>query len=256
MTMARVLVLPILCVVIETAIHRADPRLEKKLVIHLLDWHHVGRETFTSDQAYRQHLDDVESIQAEQIGILRSLAGRHGVRTVYLEGLTVQGLPQWRERLAMLQGAEQELQRYRQMMADIDDDLAEFAEQADSDDFRSLAVARALLAKLAEETRIELLRIGAVGRLEIARELTALPLEDEQAHQASKPTLEGGELVIPSQAARESAMVRRLLDAPGPVVFVVLGGGHDLGKRLNSTARYVRVNCDAYKEAAGAREGR
>ena len=83
-------------------------------------------------------------------------------------------------------------------------------------------------------------------------------LDDAEALKAAEPRWLGGKLAPDHRAnqASEDAMAKRLAQAKGPLVVVLLGGAHDLGEALSGhapKARYVRLTTKAYREASGER---
>jgi len=87
---------------------------------------------------------------------------------------------------------------------------------------------------LLHEQRRRRLQIGAAGQLLMSGELTdVVPLDDEETHQAANP-IRGEKVVLSLReiAAREEAIVARLIAGDEPVSVIVLGAGHDLGRLL------------------------
>jgi hypothetical protein len=84
-------------------------------VIHVCDWHYLPRDVFAADlqtsadysgdeigRHYEQHLDDVEAVQAEQIKQLRGLIRQHGLKRIWVEGLTEDDMPAFRALVSLL----------------------------------------------------------------------------------------------------------------------------------------------------------
>jgi hypothetical protein len=84
-------------------------------LIHLRDWHHVPRDLFALelggqgavteeeiDLRYQEHLLQVELVQLEHLALLRCLARRHGLRRVHIEGMTPEGVNNFREMVGAL----------------------------------------------------------------------------------------------------------------------------------------------------------
>lgn len=97
------------------------------------------------------------------------------------------------------------------------------------------------------QQRIDLLRLGAAGRLLLAGEVeTVMPLEDAALHEAANPVGDESAVVIDAAAmeAREDAHVRSAI-AAGPCAVIVLGAAHDLSDNVRrialETCEYVRV---------------
>ena len=90
------------------------------------------------------------------------------------------------------------------------------------------------LQDLLDEQHQRRLQIGAAGQLLMNGELAEIvPLDDDATHRAANPLRDGR--VVQSEkaiAAREEAMVARLLASDEPVTVIVLGAGHDLGSLL------------------------
>lgn len=84
------------------------------------------------------------------------------------------------------------------------------------------------------QNRLDLLELGAAGRLVVKGDLkTLLPTEDSKAFEAADPVRADGTVVFDKKAdeARENAIVRNLLKSDG-VAVIVLGGAHDLADNL------------------------
>src|SRR5208283_4725144 len=90
-------------------------------IVHLRDWHFVPKDlyaldmrdshgrTLSTDEIDRLHeelLLEVEAVQLEQMSLLRCLIRHHGLRTVFCEGLTKNDLPNYHEKIAVLQDME------------------------------------------------------------------------------------------------------------------------------------------------------
>jgi hypothetical protein len=68
----------------------------------------MPRKLHEGSEPYEHHLTDVAAVQGEQIPLLRHLTGRHGLKAVYLEGLTTETVPAYREKVATLWGAAEQ----------------------------------------------------------------------------------------------------------------------------------------------------
>jgi hypothetical protein len=106
-----------------------------------------------------------------------------------------------------------------------------------------------------EQHRLDLLQIGAAGRLYLSGELKAVEaLDDADALAASKPQIVDGKLQLEVLAEeREDAQVRRLV-AHGPVTVAIFGGGHDLSDNVETLTdrcgEYIRICTTKYIEFA------
>lgn len=251
-------------------VERYGPERPTHRIIHLLDWHYVSKDDYAADlrsqaeagapptdaeigQAYAEFLDEVEAVQAEQLAIMRHLIEHHGLRRVYVEGLTERDVVAWKAKLRGLKevAAEMaELQAVRDGLAAMVAEDGNDTSDGDSvvgirneDDRDFIRRVDALL----EQHRREMLQIGAPGRLYTIGELEdLLPLEDEAAYKAANPL--GGTVRFDPAAieARQDAMLGRMLGG-GPFAFVVLGGANDLADNARKLRRgdveYVKVWC-------------
>ena len=201
-------------------------------IIHILNWHDLELEHFTADmlaagdepagewgleQAYDQHLDEVEAPQDEQIEFLRALVDRHGVQAVYQEGLAPEDMERFQERIDVVWRA---VERMPDTVENPIDEL------------------------IRHELRTDLLLMGAAVRLWLEVEAPEiLPVEDKALYEAANPVVDGQvQWDDEANEGREDAIVRKLLERP--VSVVILGGGHDLSdniERLAPACGYVRV---------------
>jgi hypothetical protein len=190
----------------------------------------------------------VEGVQIDQEAALRCLA-RHGLRSVFVEGLTEQGLADFRSRVEAVRRPLRALAEVRALIRRME------ARGADADAER-LAKARALSAELQAvlaAQRAELLQLGAAARLLAEGDLAdVLPLDDAALLEAARPVAASGKAALggPEQQAREDAIVRNARSR-GPVALVILGGGHDLTgsvRRVRPDCEYVRVAVGSYPE--------
>jgi hypothetical protein len=235
----------------------------RRRLIHLLDWHFVPRDAFAADvraggkplseddinALYADHLLTVEDVQLHQEAALRCLA-RHGLQSVFVEGLTEQGLADFRGRVDAVRKPLRALADVRALIRRME------ARGADADAER-LSRARAAEAELVaflSAQRLELLDLGAAARLLAEGDLEDVaPLDDAALLEAARPVAAGGKANLggPEERAREDAMVRAAL-ARGPFALVVLGGGHDLTESVLRVAgaecEYVSVTVGSYPE--------
>lgn len=178
----------------------------------------------SDDLQFAAFLDDVEDIQREQVTILRDLIAEHGIKAVYLEGVTDANVDLFRSRVKEL--------------AEIDATALELALH-NTDDFGERAAAMVSL----EAYERDILETGAVGQLVMTGEIEVLPLDDEALMDAADPTKNGWRFDGADNDAREAAMVKRLL-AGGPVVVVVLGQAHDLRSELVAACPTCRLEVE------------
>lgn len=214
-------------------------------IIHIADYHLVSHEDFAADlrdqnpdisdgeigKQYAKFLDDVETIQNEQIAILRGLIREHGIKAVFMEGVTDANVGKFRGAVKEL--PELDLPELHRKMTQTED----FAEQA-------------LLLVTIDEHRAKLLELGAVGHLMRTGQLEdVIPLEDTYLMEAADPTKNGFQFDGKANEKRERGMARRLMGG-GPVAVVILGGGHDLSDDLRDY-RFEVIVPEAYRATAG-----
>lgn len=213
----------------------------KRQIIHVLNWHYVEREPFVAEirqeakkagvtlsdddieQNWNGFLSEVESVQAEQMRLLRSLAKSHQIKRVFIEGLI-------QEEVERFEGLSVKVAEHRPRKSDTP--LAQ------------------LLAEIHRENK---LLIGAAGQLLGKGELEkVLPADNKKRLEAANPVKEDGQVKfdIGANERREDAIVRNLLAAGLPVKVLVLGGAHDLADNLKQSGHedveYVRVELKAY----------
>ena len=232
-------------------------RVEKPThrIVHLRDWHFINRDAFGVDAQnssenelteeeishhYGHFLLQVDAIQTEQLAILRRLIKDHGLKRIFVEGLSADEMPNYLERVAIFRDLEQ-------------NQIPKLRKQLDE--------ARALKAKdieqqameMLDEQGVRLLHIGAAGRLLVAGEIDeVLPLEDSVLHEQADP-ITGNKINfnMDKVKAREDAQVKAVLDK-GPFGLVILGGSHDLSdsvRRLTQgRCEYIQVTTKRFKE--------
>jgi hypothetical protein len=225
-------------------------------IIHLKNWHVVPKELFAADlrdladepvsdneidRLYEKHLDNVESLQKEQIRLLRHFIQNHGLKRVYYEGLTDEDKPLFEMKIETYASTQND-------SAEITRDVEEMLAEADDPELRRQ------LEGVLRGRRMFLLEMGAVGQLLMTGELEdVLPVEDAQLFEKANPLSKDGHIELKSETieAREDAMVKKMLDG-GPFAFVVLGGGHDLSdniERLGSgSCEYLTVETGRYSQ--------
>jgi hypothetical protein len=222
-------------------------------IIHLRDWHYVPLDLFAldvrqqlgrtvSDEAierlYQKHLLEVELIQIEQGVLLRCLVKHHGLRQVLVEGLTPQGLSNYKEIVAALRDMNGQVAEMQKMWANLKDDAAAIDE-------------------MARDHRRRLLEYGAAVQLEITREIEVMPLDDGDLLERAKPVARAGKMQLgpASREARRDVQVKAAMNS-GACSFIILGGDHDLSegvRRLGGGAdEYVRVTTSSYKQVSGS----
>ncbi|MEQ9009518.1 MAG: hypothetical protein RLP12_16680 [Ekhidna sp.] len=206
---------------------------EPNVIIHILNYHYVTPEVFEADlkeqdstitqkqieMQYSDFLKKVESAQKEQVKILRRMINRYSLRGVYIEGLTEKNHKDTIRFIVTLKKYEKE-------------------KTPPESDFDRLVEA---------QNKIDLLELGAAGRLVVKGELnTLLPAEDSEAFEAAKPVRSDGKVKFDMKAneRREDAIVRNLLKG-SRVVVITLGKDHDLHdniRRLSPKVRYRRLD--------------
>ncbi|QGJ70607.1 Hypothetical protein PBC10988_23050 [Planctomycetales bacterium 10988] len=74
--------------------------------------HHITEEIRTDgEQAFQEHLDQVERVQEEQREILKGLIEKHRLKVIYLEGLTEEDLPIFQAILAAMKRRPEKIPR-------------------------------------------------------------------------------------------------------------------------------------------------
>jgi hypothetical protein len=242
-------------------------------IIQVCDWHFVDpelfrlemlatlRRTLTAEEGelmYQEHLLQVELVQVQQTALLRCLAKHHGLKTVHIERLTAEGVPEFKTRVAALKEADPHQDELRGQLVEVRDLLKQMADagNAGSERYTKAQTIEREVADLLEHHRLELLELGAVARLLVSGELQQVsPLDDAKLLDAAKPRLHNGQ-VVPDPAAkakRQGAMAKALLKT-GPVVVAVVGGSHDLTDALNRQGaagiEYLRLTVQSYKDLA------
>src|SRR5262249_14644377 len=136
---------------------------------------------------YREFLLEVELVQLEQAALLKCLAQHHGLRRVLFEGLTAEEAKLYREKVADLHAAGPALREQREEAQRLLKGMAKAGKQESERYAKALALEKAALALLAEH-RLDVLRLGAPGRLLAGREVEeVLPLDDARLLDAAKP---------------------------------------------------------------------
>jgi hypothetical protein len=237
-------------------------------VIQLRDYHFVPRDLFnmevlalmsrtpTAEEAellYQEHLLQVELVQVQQVAVLRCLIKHHGLKTVHIERLIAEGVPEFKTRIAALKEADPHQDELRRQLAEVQALLKKLAGEgkAGSERYAKAQAVEKEIVELLEHHRLELLELGAVARLLVSGELQCvLPLDDAKLLDAARPRLHNGQ-VVPDPAAkakRQDSMAQTLLKA-GPVAVAILGGSHDLTEALRQEAagvEYLLVSVRVY----------
>jgi hypothetical protein len=171
----------------------------------------------------------------EQPAALAALARHHGLERVLAEGLTTDGLEEFRDVMDRMRTTDRELAGLRKQRAGLKANAAAL-DQA--------------IVQLVRGHRDQLLPYGAVGRLAIDQAVDVVPLDDEAALMPALP-------IRPDPAkldARHEAQVRAAL-ASGPVAVIVLGASHDLSAAVaklgSGTTEYIQVTTRAVERFAG-----
>ncbi|QDU08150.1 hypothetical protein [Gimesia aquarii] len=205
---------------------------EPKTIIHILNYHYVSPEVFAADlkdqdstitqeqidKQYFEFLKRGGSLQKEQVKLLRRLIKRYKLKSVYIEGLTEKN---YKDTMRFIET----LKKYDKTKTPPESDFDRLVEA---------------------QNKIDLLELGAAGRLVVNGELeTLLPAEDSEAFEAANPVRSDGKVVFDKKAdeKREDAIVRNLLKGSG-VVVITLGENHILGdniQRLSPGVKYRRV---------------
>jgi hypothetical protein len=243
-------------------------------LVQLRDWHYVTKEWFAKDMhlgagrppmasdfdlRYQDFLVGVEQVQMEQMATLRCLIKYHDLKRVYIERLTPEQMPAFKDKIAALREAEPHQDALRKRSKDawvLVEQWAADGETATARHAKALALALEIAGML-EQHRLAMLEIGAAGRLLVSGELEeVLPLDDAELLDAAGPVLANGKLAFDplKVAARQDAMVQRAL-AKDHAAVIVLGGSHDLTDSVRGVVgegcEYIRVTGHAFREYAG-----
>jgi hypothetical protein len=229
-------------------------------LVHLLDWHFVPRELLAvdflaatghamTDADYDQHLDDVEAVQREHTATLAALTSRHGLRRVFVEGLTEADLAGLPAKLAALREAQSQQAELASQLAEA---RTRHATGGLTEHLALLLVIETDILGMPAAHRRDRLRLGAAFALHLAGRLDAVaPLDDAGLLEAANPVQADGTIRLNTVAndRREDAMVSNALKA-GPVAVIVCGGSHDLAAAVRRIAgqdcEYARVASPAY----------
>lgn len=198
---------------------------EPTKVIHILNSHYVSRDDYaadlksstgkplTNDQINREYLtliDDVRTIQKQQMKLLRGLITKHNLKAVYVEKLTE------KNHKGILDFLES-MKKYKRTRKPSKDRLDRLIEA---------------------QHQLDLLHVGATARLVVSGELKKIvPAEDSKAMEAANPVRPDGTVVFDLKIAhaREDELARNLIKADG-VVVIILGRGQTWLITLNESA--------------------
>jgi hypothetical protein len=243
---------------VEVLVSAANP---KHRIIHIGDWPYVPKDRYAPElrkagltpeeveEGYREFLDDVERVQQEQERLLAHLVAAHGLRRVLHEGLTPEQAGLYRQKVEAARVAgpalREQLGKARARLKGLKEGTEEHQ--------KALGLQRQALSLLREH-RLEVLRLGAPGRLLARGEVEVLPLDDAGLLGGAKPPRGGGaEPVSAKTRARQDGQVRAAL-ASGPCAVLILSGGQDLSdsvRRLGGrAAEYLRVTMAAHASGA------
>ncbi len=229
-------------------------------IVHLRDWHLITRDSFAIDarntsekelteeeinQLYSEFLLQVGAIQTEQLAILRQLIKDHGLKRIFVEGLSSEEVPSFLELVGMFRDLEQnQIPKLRKQLEEARELKADKIEQQALD--------------MLDEHGVRLLQIGAAGRLLLAGEIEeVMPLENSVLYDNADP-ITGNKIRFDRDRvkAREDAQVKAVLDN-GPFGLVILGGSHDLSESVSRLSHgrceYIQVTTNRFREFALAR---
>jgi hypothetical protein len=237
-------------------------------IVHLRDWHFVPKELYALDmkhaterelsqeeidRLHRELLLEVEVVQLEQMALLRCLIKHHSLKHIYCEGLTANGLPNYKEKVAVLKDMEEkQINELRRQLAEV----REIQKRADpkSDRHDPAKKIEAEITAMIDQHHLRLLELGAPGRLLIAGEIEeVLPLDDAGLLESAKPMTPEGKIRLDPEKlkARRDAQVKGVLNKGG-FGLIVLGGSHDLSENVRRLGQgrsdYLRVTTRRFKE--------
>ncbi|MBY0514855.1 MAG: hypothetical protein K2P78_13190 [Gemmataceae bacterium] len=239
-------------------------------IVHLRDWHFVPKDLYALDmktatgreltgdeidRLHRQLLVDVDAVQSEQMALLRCLIKHHGLKRLYCEGLTARDVPNYKEKIAVLREMDRtQISELRKQLAEVRELLNDIG--PNSEGHGAVKKIEAEVCGLIDDFRLQLLELGAPGRLLIAGEIDdVLPLDDADLLDRAKPVTPEGKVRIDMEKvkARNDAQVKAVMEKGG-VGLIVLGGAHDLSdsvRRLGQgRCEYVRVTTKQFQKIA------
>jgi hypothetical protein len=247
-------------------------------IIHLRDWQFVHRDLFAIDvwtaskrpfseeeidRLYEELLLEVQSVQLEQLALLRCLIKHHGLRPIFSEGLTEEDLPSFKEKIAVLRAIEQEeIPQLRKQLHETRE-LKKGMEAVGRDQTKSYEQALGIehqLVALLQDHQKSLLELGSPRRLLIANEIEAvLPLEDPGQLIAARPMTPAGKMKVdPQNLLASQDSIVKAATRHGSLALIVLGGTHDLSDSVRQVGdgqwEYIRVTTRRYQEFSGEKE--
>lgn len=233
---------------VEVLVPAAHPT---RRVVHIRDWHFVPRDLYALDlrqaagrplsdrevdDRFRELVREVDAVQKDQEEMLDALVTRHDLRRVLVEGLTPEGVANYRAVVSAFKETEDRITRLRASASGLDPRPADIDHQVET---------------MARDLRVKSLEYGAAGRLMGRGLFAVLPLDDADLLEGANPVRPGGTVRFDHDRveARHDGQVRRAL-AAGPCAVLVLGGAHDLSasvRRLgDGTTEYIRVTPKRY----------
>lgn len=235
-------------------------------IIQLRDRHFVPRDDFAIelrasssqplkdeeiDRLYREFISEVNSIQEEQMELLRVLIKNHGLKRIHAEGFSKQDLPAYREKIAALKALEaNQITKLKKQLQEVREVLA------DKPSPEARSIEGRILGMLAD-FQVRLIEMGAVGRLLIDGEIEdVLPIEDADVLEKANPITPDNKVRLDQAriTERHDAIVRNVLK-DGSLALINLGGEHDLTESINQLGggkcEYIRVTTKRYKEING-----
>ena len=242
----------------DVEVHRVNKPTHR--IIHLRDWHYISRDLFAIDhrdealtdeeldQRYQKFLQGVDSVQLEQMTLLRTLIQQHGLKRLFCEGLASRDMPNYWEKISILKDMEanqiaqlkRQLNEVRELLVQSPDPEAQVMEEK--------------ILDLLYGNYWRLVEMGASGRLLVSGEIEeVLPMEDYEILDAANPVTSEGQVQFDEKKvqARRDAIVKNVLKA-GPFGLMILGGDHDLSENVQRVGEgkceYIRVTLGRYKQ--------
>lgn len=231
-------------------------------IIQLRDRHFISKELFAIelrssnsqplsneeiDRQYKEFFQEVDSIQEEQMELLRVLIKHHGLKQIHAEGFSEKDLPAYREKITAVKDLQNnQIAKLKRQLAEVKDKPTPEAHSIEAK----------ILAML-EDFQIRLLEMGAAGRLLINGEIEeVLPIEDAETLEQANPITTDSKVQLDQAkiTERHDAIVKNALKS-GPMCLMILGGEHDLTESLNrlggGKCEYFRITTKRYREING-----